>query len=438
MPVAIKVENLSKMYQLGQIGTGTLSKDLERWWTTSIRGKEDPFLKIGEENDKAVKGESNIVWSLKDIDFEIQQGDAVGIIGRNGAGKSTLLKILSEVTSPTTGRINIKGRVASLLEVGTGFHPELTGRENIFLNGAILGMRKKEIQRKLDEIIDFSGVDRYIDTPVKRYSSGMYVRLAFAVAAHLESEIMIVDEVLAVGDAEFQKKCLGKMNDVKSSEGRTVLFVSHNMAAIKDLCNKSILLKNGRIERTGSTLEIVRHYLSNPISIKSGNDLLNDTTSRRGFGELRFTRIIINNDELFIDPEKEIKIDVTVKVNQTVSSAYFSLMLRGPESSEPITDTGFLCIAENELYANNIIHFKVTIPPHTFRTGLFPLYFWLGQKGELAADNYPFDVIDSVYYLNIASDKPKEQLGYNSLQPGGYFNFSTHLNDIQTIPDVDK
>ena len=438
MSTVIKVENLSKAYQIGQIGTGTISRDLERWWITSVRGKEDPFLKIGETNDRSVKGESNIVWSLRDINFEIQQGDAVGIIGRNGAGKSTLLKILSEVTSPTTGRINIKGRVASLLEVGTGFHPELTGRENIFLNGAILGMRKKEITRKLDEIIDFSGVERYIDTPVKRYSSGMYVRLAFAVAAHLESEIMIVDEVLAVGDAEFQKKCLGKMNDVKNSEGRTVLFVSHNMAAIKELCNKSILLKNGEINKTGSTQEIVRHYLANPTTIKSGNDLINDLTSRRGFGEIRFTDIVINNSELFIDPEKEIRIDIKIQVNENVSSAYFSLMLRGPENSEPITDTGFLCIEENELYANTSINFNLIIPPHTFRTGLFPLYFWLGQKGELAAENYPFDVVDSVYYLNIVSDKAKEQLGYNSMEPGGYFNFDTVLNDIQILAHVNK
>jgi lipopolysaccharide transport system ATP-binding protein len=210
MSPVIKVENLSKAYQLGEIGTGTLSRDLERYWAR-IRGKEDPFLKIGEVNDRSKKGDSDVVWSLKDINFDIQQGDAIGIIGRNGAGKSTLLKILSRVTAPTTGSVKIKGRIASLLEVGTGFHPELSGRENIYLNGAILGMRKAEIKRKFDEIVDFSGVERYVDTPVKRYSSGMYVRLAFAVAAHLESEILIVDEVLAVGDAEFQKKCLGKM-----------------------------------------------------------------------------------------------------------------------------------------------------------------------------------------------------------------------------------
>ncbi|OQP67830.1 ABC transporter ATP-binding protein [Niastella populi] len=244
MSIAVKVENLSKIYRLGEIGTGTISHDLQRWFV-KLRGKEDPFLKIGETNDRSRQG-GNIVYSLKDIDFEINKGDAVGIIGRNGAGKSTLLKILSRITSPTTGRVNIKGRVASLLEVGTGFHPELTGKENIFLNGAMLGMNKREIAAKLDEIIDFSGVERYINTPVKRYSSGMYVRLAFAVAAHLESEILIVDEVLAVGDAEFQKKCLGKMEEVSRGDGRTVLFVSHNLGSIMELCNQGIFLINGQ------------------------------------------------------------------------------------------------------------------------------------------------------------------------------------------------
>ncbi|TZF86193.1 ABC transporter ATP-binding protein (plasmid) [Pedobacter sp. BS3] len=261
MSIAIKAENLSKAYQLGEIGTGTISRDLERWWA-KVRGKEDPFLKIGETNDRSTKGNSDVVWSLKDINFEIEQGDAVGIIGRNGAGKSTLLKILSRVTSPTTGSVKIKGRVASLLEVGTGFHPELTGRENIFLNGAILGMRKKEIKRRLDEIVDFAGVERYLDTPVKRYSSGMYVRLAFAVAAHLESEILIVDEVLAVGDAEFQKKCLGKMGDVSKGEGRTVLFVSHNMGSIRHLCSNAIYLKNGMISGYGETDKIIFQYIN--------------------------------------------------------------------------------------------------------------------------------------------------------------------------------
>jgi lipopolysaccharide transport system ATP-binding protein len=258
----IKVENLSKAYQLGDFSTGTISRDLERYWAR-VRGKEDPFLKVGEVNNRATKSESDIVWSLKDIDFEIEQGDAVGIIGRNGAGKSTLLKILSRVTSPTTGSVKIKGRMASLLEVGTGFHPELTGRENIYLNGAILGMRKAEITRKFEDIVEFSGVKRYIDTPVKRYSSGMYVRLAFAVAAHLESEILIVDEVLAVGDAEFQKKCLGKMNEVSHEEGRTILFVSHNLSSIMKLCNKGMVLVDGQVTAYESITGAVQKYTSN-------------------------------------------------------------------------------------------------------------------------------------------------------------------------------
>lgn len=284
MPLAIKVENLSKAYRLGVIGTGTLGSDLKRWYALA-RGKEDPFLKIGETNDRSVKGESDVVWSLKDINFEIEQGDAVGIIGKNGAGKSTLLKILSRVTSPTTGKITGNGRVASLLEVGTGFHPELTGKDNIYLNGAILGMRKKEIRKKFDAIVDFAGVERYIDTPVKRYSSGMYVRLAFAVAAYLESEILIVDEVLAVGDAEFQKKCLGKMNEVSKGEGRTVLFVSHNMAAILRLCQKSIFLQNGLMMNYDQSDKIVESYLQEEVKLESsvvydstddapGNDLV--------------------------------------------------------------------------------------------------------------------------------------------------------------------
>ncbi len=277
MPAAIKVENLSKAYRLGEIGTGSLSSDLQRWWAIKI-GKEDPFLKIGEANDRTSKGKSDIVWSLKDINFEIKEGEAVGIIGRNGAGKSTLLKILSRVTSPTTGEISGKGRIASLLEVGTGFHPDLTGRENIFLNGAILGMRKKEIIRKFDEIVDFSGVERYIDTPVKRYSSGMYVRLAFAVAAHLESEILIVDEVLAVGDMEFQKKCLGKMGDVSQREGRTVLYVSHQMGTVAQLCTKAIMLDKGKISLEGKTNIVIEKY-NNQYKTKTTeykNDFLGD------------------------------------------------------------------------------------------------------------------------------------------------------------------
>jgi lipopolysaccharide transport system ATP-binding protein len=256
----IKVENLSKQYRLGEVGTGTLSHDLNRWWH-KIRGKEDPYLKLSEVNDRAEKGSSDYVWALQDINFEVKQGEVLGIIGRNGAGKSTLLKILSKTTAPTTGRIRAKGRVASLLEVGTGFHPEMTGKENIFLNGAILGMTRKEIRQKFDEIVDFAGVEKYVDTPVKRYSSGMYVRLAFAVAAHLEPEILVVDEVLAVGDAEFQKRCLGKMEDASKKEGRTVLFVSHQMDSISRLCKNTIVLENGKTIYQGNSEMGISFYL---------------------------------------------------------------------------------------------------------------------------------------------------------------------------------
>lgn len=258
--VVISVENLSKQYRLGKVGKATLHDDVNRL-LYKLAGKEDPYLKIGEENDRSKKSSSDYVWALKDINFEVHQGDVLGIIGRNGAGKSTLLKILSKVTSPTTGQIKIKGRVASLLEVGTGFHPELSGRDNIFLNGAILGMTRREIKSKFDEIIEFAGIERYIDTPVKRYSSGMYVRLAFAVAAHLEPDILIVDEVLAVGDAEFQKKCLGKMKDVSEREGRTVLFVSHNMLATKNLCESGIFLKNGLVDFKGNINDTINEYM---------------------------------------------------------------------------------------------------------------------------------------------------------------------------------
>lgn len=256
----IEFNNIGKQYILGTIGTGTLSQDLNRWWA-NIRGKEDPYLKIGETNDRTQKGDSRFVWALRDINFKVEQGDVVGIIGKNGAGKSTLLKILSRVTSPTTGDIKIKGRIASLLEVGTGFHPEMTGRENIFMNGSIMGMTKAEIKSKFDEIVDFAGVAKYVDTPVKRYSSGMMVRLGFAIAAHLEPEILVVDEVLAVGDAEFQKKAIGKMQDVSKGEGRTVLFVSHNMAAVRSLCNRGVMLKNGIVDFIGSIPQTLEHYL---------------------------------------------------------------------------------------------------------------------------------------------------------------------------------
>lgn len=258
--VILKAEHISKQYRLGTVGTGTISHDLNRWWHR-VRGKEDPYLKIGDVNDRSKKGNSDYVWALHDISFEVERGEVLGIIGKNGAGKSTLLKILSRVTAPTTGSIKTRGRIASLLEVGTGFHPEMTGRENIYLNGSILGMTKNEITSKIDEIIAFSGCERYIDTPVKRYSSGMTVRLAFAVAAHLEPEILVVDEVLAVGDAEFQKKAIGKMQDIAKGEGRTVLFVSHNMAAVKSLCTKGIVMEHGRVVFEGNVDDCIDEYL---------------------------------------------------------------------------------------------------------------------------------------------------------------------------------
>jgi lipopolysaccharide transport system ATP-binding protein len=270
MSAVIKAENLSKQYRLGNVGTGSLAHDINRAWHR-LRGNEDPYLKIGEANDRSQKGTSEYVWALKDINFEVQQGEVLGIIGRNGAGKSTLLKILSRTTAPTTGSVKIKGRVASLLEVGTGFHPELSGRENIYLNGAILGMTRHEIKSKFDEIVDFAGVERYVDTPVKRYSSGMYVRLAFGVAAHLDSEILIVDEVLAVGDSEFQKKCLGKMGEMSKGQGRTVLFVSHNMQAVNQLCKNCIVLKHGQLFGSGDVSKIVNGYLATDGGIRIHN-----------------------------------------------------------------------------------------------------------------------------------------------------------------------
>ncbi|MFC0514585.1 ABC transporter ATP-binding protein [Mucilaginibacter angelicae] len=315
MPPVIKVENLSKAYQLGEIGTGTISRDLERYWAR-LRGKEDPFLKIGEVNIRSQKGQSDIVWSLKDLNFNIEQGDAVGIIGKNGAGKSTLLKILSRVTAPTRGSVKVKGRIASLLEVGTGFHPELSGKENIYLNGAILGMRKSEIRRKFDEIVEFSGVERYIDTPVKRYSSGMYVRLAFAVAAHLESEILIIDEVLAVGDAEFQRKCLGKMGQVSQGEGRTVLFVSHNMDSITRLCNAAIYLDNGQIRETGESLSVINSYLSQEGQKAGYKKWDRDTAPGNHLVKLRAVRIIDekHNDIFNISINNKVGVEIVFEV----------------------------------------------------------------------------------------------------------------------------
>lgn len=291
--IILSVKNISKQYRLGLVGTGTLTHDLNRFWHR-IRGKEDPYLQIGAVNDRSSEAASEYVWAIKNINFEVKRGEVLGIIGKNGAGKSTLLKILSRVTSPTTGSIKTKGRIASLLEVGTGMHPELTGKENIFLNGAILGMSKAEINDKIEEIVEFSGCQMYIDTPVKRYSSGMRVRLGFAVAAFLEPDILVVDEVLAVGDVEFQKKAIGKMKDISNQGGRTVLFVSHNMTAVKSLCDRAILLKNGMMVNEGAVSDIVDDYLS--ISSNDNFDFAN-STNRRGDGKVKIIDFAILDDE---------------------------------------------------------------------------------------------------------------------------------------------
>ena len=399
--VVIKAENISKQYRLGLVGTGTVKDDMKRWWY-NLRGKEDPFLKIGEANDRSSKGESDYVWSLRDINFEINQGDSVGIIGRNGAGKSTLLKILSQVTQPTTGKIYTKGRIASLLEVGTGFHPEMTGRENIYLNGAILGMRKHEIKRKFDEIVAFSGVERYIDTPVKRYSSGMYVRLAFAVAAHLESEILIVDEVLAVGDAEFQKKCLGKMNEVSKGEGRTVLFVSHNMSAVKSLCNTGVLLENGLLTYSGNSDECINNYLKdggedgagikffdnefenevfklNSISAKNENRNIDDPITEK------YPIEIITN----IDFYQEGQYNITYHLYNELGEAMFSFYDK--DNSAKIEK------------GNNKL--KCVIPADFFQSGNFSLaIFIVKDKREaifVEKDIFRFSVVDAERELGV-------------------------------------
>lgn len=373
--VVIKAEDISKQYRLGLVGTGTVKDDVKRWWY-NFRGKEDPFLKIGEANDRSTKGESDYVWSLRDINFEINQGESVGIIGKNGAGKSTLLKILSQVTQPTTGRIYTKGRIASLLEVGTGFHPEMTGRENIYLNGAILGMRKYEITRKLDEIIAFSGVERYIDTPVKRYSSGMYVRLAFAVAAHLESEILIVDEVLAVGDADFQKKCLGKMNDVSKGEGRTILFVSHNMAAVEALCTKGITLKNGNIVDLGHPTRIITDYLldnsfyDTKISFDSVENAMGNDAVRILYAAVEKNPISSENEIIDVTSDFSIRFKIVNLTQQHTISIGFDLKsMRG----DVIFGTG----RKFECKTNEVTNIRCEIPKNFLNDDSYQIFLYI-------------------------------------------------------------
>ena len=373
---AIQFDHVGKLYKLGLVGTGTLSHDLNRWWKTTVLRQEDPYLKIGETNDRSKKGSSDYVWALKDITFDVQEGDVVGIIGKNGAGKSTLLKLLSRVTSPTTGVIRARGRIASLLEVGTGFHPELTGRENIYMNGSIMGMTRQEITRKLDEIVDFAGVERYVDTPVKRYSSGMTVRLGFAVAAFLEPEILVVDEVLAVGDAEFQKRAIGKMQDVSKGEGRTVLFVSHNMAAVRSLCSKGVLLENGQIVYQGNTDDTINLYL-NKESLKESDNIKD--------------RIAWKKHTITID---DIEINNSVKSFSTIASNQkeLNVKIKGYTQEDILVDTILTFKNMDEVPMASLAEGHCKGKMQAIKSGKFELGYNIQLPRILSNGNYIIDL----------------------------------------------
>jgi len=370
--IVIKVENLSKQYRLGEVGTGSMRDDFKRF-RYRMMGKDDPFLTIGEENNRNTQSQSDYVWALKDINFEVNQGDVVGVIGSNGAGKSTLLKILSRTTGPTTGSVKMKGRIASLLEVGTGFHAELSGRENIYLNGAIMGLRKHEVKAKLDEIIAFAGVERYIDTPVKRYSSGMYVRLAFAVAAHLEPDIMIVDEVLAVGDAEFQKKALGKMKDVSESDGRTVLFVSHNLLAVKSLCTSGILLHNGIIESFGKINQIIEKYTAANNKFSSFSIIKKEANS--------FTVHSITTSNNGIDGcfniENKLEITIEVSSNKNHNSININLFFKTKEGT-----LIFATCSNTEEFEQGKATYTCIVPAKTLNDNVYIIDLMIVDNGE--------------------------------------------------------
>jgi lipopolysaccharide transport system ATP-binding protein len=401
--IILKAENISKQYRLGQVGTGTLSHDLNRWWH-QIRGKENPYLKIGDTNDRSTKGESDYVWALQDINFEVERGEVLGIIGKNGAGKSTLLKILSRVTAPTTGNIKFGGRVASLLEVGTGFNGEMTGRENVYLNGAILGMTKKEITAKIDEIIAFSGCERYIDTPVKRYSSGMTVRLAFAVAAFLEPEILVIDEVLAVGDAEFQKKAIGKMQDISKGGGRTVLFVSHNMAAIKQLCTKTIMMENGKVVFEGNTNDGIEYYLqSNQYGGFVGN-YINDNVEESGFVNLS----LIDKDNS-IRTEFGFDEPIVIRIKAKVSEKHLNahLGLRVADRNERIIFSSEIKLLE-KISTFGMHQFEVKLPARFLVPNKFKLTFGMHipnvELVDYQEECLSFEIVETGSDLHIYSN----------------------------------
>ena len=408
MSTAIEFNNVSKQYRLGLVSTKTLSHDLNRWWQTSVLHKEDPYLKIGSVNDRSTAADSEYVWALRDIDFKVEQGDVVGIIGKNGAGKSTLLKLLSRVTGPTTGSIKAKGRIGSLLEVGTGFHPEMTGRENIYLNGAILGMSKQEISRKLDEIVDFSGCERYIDTPVKRYSSGMTVRLGFAVAAHLDPEILVVDEVLAVGDAEFQKKAIGKMQDVSKGEGRTVLFVSHNMTSIKALCKRGIILKNGLLADEGDVDTVVTHYLRGDSSVDNYKSWQTPIIKKDGFELLEIGVRLKNgsySDVMRMDQELELVIRYNLE--RLIESFWITLHMKNEQGEKMFSFSGANRCYDNKHDAGEYIQ-TCTIPANFLN--------W----GNYAIDFMAFQQINNIECLADESDIVSFTVANRQVDIGGY------------------
>ena len=395
MSTAIEFNNISKQYRLGLVSTKTLSHDLNRWWQTAVLHKEDPYLKIGSVNDRSSAADSEYVWALKDIDFKVEQGDVVGIIGKNGAGKSTLLKLLSRVTGPTTGTIKARGRIGSLLEVGTGFHPEMTGRENIYMNGAILGMTKQEITRKLDEIVDFSGCERYIDTPVKRYSSGMMVRLGFAVAAHLDPEILVVDEVLAVGDAEFQKKAIGKMQDVSRGEGRTVLFVSHNMASVQQLCNKGVVLEQGRIAFTGGVGEAISNYLQDNEKRLTYEDSPNDDPIQLLQAQL------VSSDGQMIVTSSELMLRMLVSVRRKIKYLVMGFNLYS-SYGYPIARADYNDYDRLHSVSEGTYEITFKIPPHSLATGEYRIVF---DVADIDVKNYAKK--NSVLTFDVSSDETR-------------------------------
>ena len=399
MATAIEFNHVSKQYRLGLVSTKTLSHDIRRFWITNILGKEDPYLKIGETNDRATKGSSEYVWALRDIDFRVEQGDVVGIIGKNGAGKSTLLKLLSRVTGPTTGTIRAHGRIGSLLEVGTGFHGEMTGRENIFMNGAILGMSRAEIQSKLDEIIDFSGCERYIDTPVKRYSSGMTVRLGFAVAAFLEPEILVVDEVLAVGDAEFQKKAIGKMKDVSQGQGRTVLFVSHNMASVKALCHTGIILEKGQIVYTGNAVDCVNKYIGGNLGdLCDYTNAMNLHHDKEVLREMEYMDVRLLNNMYEVSTEEPLQFEMTVKRNKaSVKEAQFGFVIRNT-SDEPVGAYYSQPVVLPE--GKDVFKVHLELPNHHLAKGKYSLNFNI-VKYDYSADMIDYDIVRDVIRFQV-------------------------------------